>query len=115
MSGLNRQLNHSPTVLRRHLANNLLQARAYPADEHLAPPFETPDEVVHDEVDDVPFMDVVHVDNISIFNTARKAEGPCIRRLKPGTFWPHSVIMPGNTVIMPGNTLIVGTVVPRAA
>src|SRR5258707_5002982 len=90
MIGLNRQLNYHPGVLHRYLTGNLLQASAYRADEHLAPPHGTPDEVVHHQVDVVPFVCVVHVGSIPFFNTARKAERPFIPRLKPGAFWPQS-------------------------
>jgi hypothetical protein len=90
MIGLNRQLHHRPVVLRRYVTDDLLQASAYRANEHLAPPLGTPDDVVHHQVDVVPFMGVVHVDSVPFLNTARKAERPFIPRLKLGAFWPHS-------------------------
>ena len=57
-------------------------------DEHRAASLGTPDEVVHDQVDIVPFMLVVHVDGIPFFNSGRKPEGPFIPR-ETGAFWLH--------------------------
>src|SRR5260221_2194138 len=90
MIGLDCQFDNRPLVLRRHLADDLLQAVAYRPNKHLAPPLGTPDDMVHDEMDVVPLMCVVHVDSIPLFNTARTADRPFIPRLKPGTFWPQS-------------------------
>jgi hypothetical protein len=86
--GLDRQSHDLPPVLCRYLPHELLQAVPHWPNQHPAAPLGTPDDVVHRQVDVVSFVLVVHVDIVSFFNSARKAEGPFIRRLKPGAFWP---------------------------
>jgi hypothetical protein len=89
MIGLNRQLDHGPLMLCGYLVDDLLQAMAYRANEHLAPPLGAPDDVVHDKVYAMLLVLIVHVDSKAWNNTGRKPERPFIPRLKPGAFWPH--------------------------
>jgi hypothetical protein len=84
MIGPKGESNDLPAVLRRYLMHELLQAGAKRANQHLAPPLGTPAAVVHDKVDGVPRVCIVHVDRLSVFNAARKAEGPVIPRSLAG-------------------------------
>jgi hypothetical protein len=59
-------------VILRYLRDDLLQAGAYRADEHLAPPLGTPDDVAHDEVYAVLLVLIVHVASMASINTERK-------------------------------------------
>ena len=89
MIGVDRQLDHRPLMFLCNLTNDLLQAVANGADEHLASPLGAPDDVVHDEVYVVPLMLIVYINSIPFFNTERKPERPFIPRLKSGAFLPH--------------------------
>jgi hypothetical protein len=70
--GLNRQLDHRPVVLRRDLANDLLQASAYGDDEHRAPPCGTPNDVVHHPMEGVSLRCIVHVDSVLVFYSSTR-------------------------------------------
>ena len=89
MIGLNRQLNHRPVVFCRYLPDNLFQTIAHEANQHLAPPLGTPDDVVHNQVYAVLLMLIVHVDIIQYGNIVCKARGPFIPWLKPRGFLAH--------------------------
>ena len=61
MIGLDRQPDDLPVSLSCYLLNDLPQAVSHRPDEHRAAPLGTPDDVVHDAMDTVLFMFVVHV------------------------------------------------------
>ncbi len=63
--GLNSQLNNFPSVFMSNFMNNLFQAFCYLPLQNLASPLGTPDNVVHDEVDGMLFVRLIHVDSIA--------------------------------------------------
>jgi hypothetical protein len=89
MTSLDRQFERPPIALCRHLTNDLFQQIADWANERHGPPCGTPDDVAHRKRRLCPLCEV-HIESIPFFNTARKAEGPFIRRLKSGLAVPTS-------------------------
>src|SRR5262249_5059553 len=67
----------------------LFQACADRANQHLPAPLGTPDEVVDNQVDGMPFVLILHAYSITVFNSACKSEGPFIPWLKTRGFLAH--------------------------
>ncbi len=82
MMGLDRHLDDLPIVCIWHLVNDRLQTVMYWPDKHPPTPPGTPDDVVHDKVDTLLLVLVLHVAITSFFNRVCKSERPFIPRLK---------------------------------
>jgi hypothetical protein len=92
MIGLNRQATEAhdlPRMFIRYLLDDLPQAVPHGPDKHLAGPVRAPDDVLHDKMDVVPFMLIVHAYSTVFFSSACKAERPFIPRLKPRGILAH--------------------------
>ena len=105
MIGLNRQLNHRPVMFSYYLADDLFQACPHRPNEHLPSSLGAPDDVVHNEVDAMLLVLIIHVDKVLHSNTTRKGNGPFIPRLKAGAFWPSSVTMRAGGMTAPPRNL----------
>src|SRR5262249_44211406 len=75
MVRLDSQPNDLPPVLCRSPPNELLQAVSHRAYQHLPAPLRAPDDGVDHQVDVVPFLRVVQVDTLRVFNSVRKSKG----------------------------------------
>jgi hypothetical protein len=89
MIGLDSQTNDLPLVFIRYLRTDLLEPITHWPDQHLLAPRWAPDDVVHDQVDSVPFMLILRADSMAFFNSFYKSEGPFIPWLKPREFLAH--------------------------
>jgi hypothetical protein len=79
MIGLDRQPNDLSVVFIRYLLHDLLQTVMHWPDKHHAP-LRTPDNVVHDQVDTMLLVLIVHVAIMVFFNSVCKPERPFIGR-----------------------------------
>ena len=78
MIGLNSQTDDGPLMFIRHLLDDVFQPVAYRPYQHLPAPLWAPDDVVHDKMDGVPAVLILHADSRVFFNSVCKSEGPYI-------------------------------------
>src|SRR5215469_18734916 len=86
MIGLDRQSDDLPFMLSRDLPDDLRQPIPHRPHEHLPAPLGTPDDVVHDEMNAVLLVFILHVAMIPQSNMDRKPGGPFIPCLKARGF-----------------------------